>query len=242
MRKADIYKLLEDKMLRYADLVSVPDCPLDKWGRTVSEPMVKLRQGRGVKTRQIDEHMLKVTGKDIYVRESVADKLLKAIVQLQEIKEKYTLEVVYGYRSLKIQTGLFKKYKEKLSNVYSGDKLLEAVHRLVAVPEVSGHPTGGAVDVQIISNGKPLDFGTEIWEFVPDAYTFSPFISRQAWNNRQLLRRLMLDVGFAPFDGEWWHYSYGDKEWAKFYGKPKAQFEQVNFWATASKRNSGCRY
>jgi D-alanyl-D-alanine dipeptidase len=41
----------------------------------------------------------------------------------------------------------------------------------------------------------------------------------------------MLGVGFAPFDGEWWHFSYGDKEWAAYYNKPNAVYEQIDFSA-----------
>jgi D-alanyl-D-alanine dipeptidase len=28
--------------------------------------------------------------------------------------------------------------------------------------------------------------------------------------------------GLAPFDGEWWHFSYGDREWAKYYEEEAA--------------------
>jgi D-alanyl-D-alanine dipeptidase len=62
---------------------------------------------------------------------------------------------------------------------------------------------------------------------VPDTFTFSPFISKEAWANRQLLRRVMIQAGFAPFDGEWWHFSYGDKEWARYYDKRAAMYDQL---------------
>ena len=38
----------------------------------------------------------------------------------------------------------------------------------------------------------------------------------------------MLEEGFAPYDGEWWHFSFGDKEWAFYYKKDKALFNQIN--------------
>jgi D-alanyl-D-alanine dipeptidase len=74
--------------------------------------------------------------------------------------------------------------------------------------------------------------GTPIWDFVSDSFTFSPFIDKEAWRNRQLLRRIMTAVGFAPFDGEWWHFSYGDKEWARYYAERAAIYEQVTFTST----------
>jgi D-alanyl-D-alanine dipeptidase len=43
-----------------------------------------------------------------------------------------------------------------------------------------------------------------------------------------LLRSVMLQAGFAPFDGEWWHFSYGDREWAYYYKKKYALYSQVS--------------
>ncbi|QQR69366.1 MAG: hypothetical protein IPI58_01405 [Alphaproteobacteria bacterium] len=44
----------------------------------------------------------------------------------------------------------------------------------------------------------------------------------------------MTSVGFAPFDGEWWHFSYGDREWAKYYGRSHAIYSQIAFSSTPS--------
>ena len=43
-----------------------------------------------------------------------------------------------------------------------------------------------------------------------------------------MLREYMIKEGFAPYDGEWWHFSYGDKEWAFYYDKEKALYNQVD--------------
>ncbi len=44
-----------------------------------------------------------------------------------------------------------------------------------------------------------------------------------------MLRNVMVSVGFAPFDGEWWHFCYGDKEWAVYYNKPAACYAPIEF-------------
>lgn len=222
MKRQDIYRLLEEKMLSYTDYASVPVKP-------TNAPLVPIPTDTNLAARQIDADMLAYTGEKVFVRQAVLRKLEQAAELLTAQDKKLQLEVVYGYRAFEIQKQLFEKYKAELSAKYSGEALLAAVHRLVAVPAVAGHPAGAAVDIQIIKNGKPLDFGTKIHEFVPDTFTFSPFISKEAWNNRQLLRRVMMRVGFTPFDGEWWHFSYGDKEWAKYYGKQAAMYQQLNF-------------
>ena len=221
MNKQAVYRLLEEKMLRRADYVGVPVTSSD-------EKLVKIDDS-GIVTRQIDAAMVPITGDNIYVRESVAERLEQAAGMLAARQQGLNLEVVYGYRPLSIQTRLFEQQRAKFASKYRGDALTEFVHKRIASPDVAGHPTGGAVDIQIIRDGEALEFGTKIWEFAPGSYTFSPFVGREAWRNRQLLREVMMLAGFAPFDGEWWHFSYGDKEWAKYYNQPAALYEQVEF-------------
>ena len=57
-------------------------------------------------------------------------------------------------------------------------------------------------------------------------YYKNDYISERAKNNRELLRKIMLEEEFAPYDGEWWHFSYGDKEWAFYYNKDEALYNQ----------------
>jgi zinc D-Ala-D-Ala dipeptidase len=222
MTKDDIYKLLEDKMPGYKDYAGIPV-------RASSETLVPVQDFPGLCARQIDEAMFAYTGRRVFVRGGVLKRLVKAARLLARQRPGLRLEVVYGYRSLEIQKRLFAHYRDEMRDRYSGEELMEAVHRLVAVPEAAGHPAGAAVDVQILKDGSPLDFGTKVHEFAPDTFTFSPFIGRQAWDNRQLLRRVMVSAGFAPFDGEWWHFSYGDKEWAHYYRKGRALYGQTVF-------------
>jgi D-alanyl-D-alanine dipeptidase len=224
MSKQATYKSLENKMVRYADLVGVPVKP-------IQEKLVPIKSTKKLTAKPINNDMRIYTGDLIFVRQSVLAKLTKAANLLAKNNPELQLQVVYGYRALSIQQKLFLKYKKQLEKEFTGRELLQATHQLIAVPEIAGHPTGGAIDIQMTKNGKPLDMGTLIWEFVKDSFTFSPFISEEAQNNRQLLRKVMMQVGFAPFDGEWWHFSYGDKEWAKYYGQPCAVYEQIEFTA-----------
>lgn len=222
MNKRAAYKALEAKMIGYADLIDVPVRP-------VQEKLVPIIENSSLTGKQINNDMRVYTGELIYVREGALDRLTQAAELLAKKRPGLQLQVVYGYRALSVQQRLFQKYKQQLESKYEGDALLEATHRLIAVPEIAGHPTGGAVDIRIVETGEPIDMGTSIWEFVNDSFTFSPFISKAAQNNRQLLRKVMMEVGFAPFDGEWWHFSYGDKEWAKYYKKSCALYEQTEF-------------
>jgi len=49
--------------------------------------------------------------------------------------------------------------------------------------------------------GSPFDF------FDPVSWPSSQIVSEQAQQNRQLLRKIMLDHGFKPYEAEWWHFT-----------------------------------
>jgi len=155
---------------------------------------------------------------NIIVRETVYKKLCKVDEALKRRNGNWQLLVLYGYRSIDIQKNMFNIQYEKYRNEYiNHDELIEAVHRIVAVPEVSGHPTGGAVDVTIFNfvTNEMLDFGGEPLVFSSkNVYYDTPNLTENCKLNRKILRAEMGKQGFAPYDGEWWHFSYGDKEWA----------------------------
>ncbi|MDD3040663.1 M15 family metallopeptidase [Bacteroides sp.] len=225
MTKDELFVLLEEKFLTYKDLKSTPVAENH-------EPMVSLKKS-GVKFTLLDGLIPPSTGDDIFVRAGVSEKLKKAQLMIADLIDGCVLDIVYGYRSLAVQKNSYEEFRHIISNQpnppTSEDELNEAIHRLVAVPEVAGHPTGGAVDVRIIDkDGKELDMGTPAHNFEKESYTFNPFLSKQVWDNRQKLRQTMLGLGFAPFDGEWWHFSYGDREWATYYKKPYAIYDQID--------------
>ena len=223
MRKSEIYSLLRRKVVQYKDLVDVDvkDC---------GEGLAAIRKTQMLSGLQTDQDMVDFTGKKVYVRQTVSRLLLLAAKSLRQVDGRLSLQVVYGYRANSVQKAMFSSALKQLNKKYAGDELYSEAHKLIAVPDVAGHPTGGAVDIRILKSGVPVYMGTEVDAFnSPDILVFSPFISKNAWRNRMLLRRVMMNVGFAPFDGEWWHFCYGDKEWAKYYAKPNAIYEQVEF-------------
>ena len=176
--------------------------------------------------------MKKLLGESIYVRQDVNRRLGLAREYINWYsKDKADLLVTYGYRAPSIQQKYFERYLAKLRPEYASEtELLEAVHKKVAVPEVAGHPTGGAVDVALVNrDGDFLDHGTKIYDLsTKEVYTFNPFLAREQKNRRVLLRKAMMSAGFAPFDGEWWHFSYGDREWASYFGVSRSLYSPVD--------------
>jgi D-alanyl-D-alanine dipeptidase len=222
MNKSSVYQLLESQMVKYQNLktIKVNEC---------NEPLTPLFNINNIYQQEFND-MENFLGKRVWLRKTVVEKLILAQKLLKKTKPAWSLLVTYGYRSPEIQKKYFKQVLKKLKKPGQNKNLLyEVAHNQVAVPDVAGHPTGGALDLTIINNEKQqINMGTPIYDFnTKDIYTFSPFISRKARQNRLLLRLAMLKSGFAPFNGEWWHFSFGDKEWAFYYQKPFAIYNQI---------------
>jgi D-alanyl-D-alanine dipeptidase len=170
----------------------------------------------------------------VLVRESVAQKLQNAQKHLTVHDPSMQLLVVEGYRTPSYQERYFLRellFQQQKDTTGDFDLLLEKTHQFVALPTVAGHPTGGAIDLTIVCEGKELDMGGKIADFLsPEKLpTFSPHISFEQTQNRLLLHDLMLKEGFAPFYGEWWHFSYGDPEWSVCYDMAESIYSPVFF-------------
>lgn len=170
--------------------------------------------------------------KRVPVRKSVYEKLKCVAQKLKKIDENYVLHVVYGYRAMEMQIKYFNEIYEQAKNNFDKEiDLYEYIHEKIAVPKVAGHPTGGAVDIEIwdTKNNKSLDFGSDILDWnTQKCYYENEELTETERKIRKLLRTVMMSEGFAPYDGEWWHFSYGDKEWAFYYKKEMALYNQVN--------------
>ncbi|NGX33808.1 MAG: D-alanyl-D-alanine dipeptidase [Candidatus Anoxychlamydiales bacterium] len=213
-------------MIYYIDLkeIIIKDCKEELLDVSKYLPEVSLRY------QQSD--MYAYTKNIFFLRKSCIQMLKKASEFLKEALPNAKLLVVYAYRHPEVQQKYFRKQYDLMKQKYNfleKDELFEKVHQLIAVPEVAGHPTGGSIDLTIQVEGKTLDMGTKIADF-NDSEKIKPFskdMTDVQQKNRLLLRTIMVQAGFAPFDGEWWHFSYGDKEWACYYKKPYAIYEQV---------------
>lgn len=180
---------------------------------------------------------------EVWVRETVYEKLLFAAGSLPEGMR---LVVWDGWRSFDLQTFLFKKMLDKLkAKGITGDEAREQASVYVAVPSkepetVSGHLTGGAVDVTLADNhGHYLNMGggfdeteeySQTWHYESVLMT-DDSRSIIARNNRRLLIRIMESAGFSNYQNEWWHFDYGNRSWAErtkapnaFYGYTQPSF------------------
>lgn len=178
------------------------------------------------------EDMFPYLGNNIKVRKSVAEKLQRISDKLNLHFPDFKLKVVYGYRHPDIQKKYFEYQKNEIKKNTEKEELVDLdvqTHLFVADPRVAGHPTGAAIDITITSPQGDIDMGTSIADFSDKEkiQTFSKSITEIQKYNRKLLHDLMLEENFAPFYGEWWHFSYGDKEWASFYNKEQSLYSEI---------------
>lgn len=189
---------------------------------------------RGIMCGPGSEKMIPFVGTSLFVRRSVYEKLIAAQHVLTENHPGMHLKVHYAYRHPEVQKSNFEKFFEEsrvLFPEYSEDERYEYVHHYMAIPDVGGHPVGGAVDITLSTPHEELDMGAAMADFsdMEKVHTFSKTITTEQLNHRLFLRDLLMAQGFAPYDFEWWHFSYGDREWACYYGKEETIYEPLDF-------------
>ena len=197
-------------------------------------------------------HILPETADDLrselmLCRVGVSERLREAAMSIERcaaqglLPEGARLIVGYAYRAPEVQADYFEKVKKhvlKANPKLTGKELEAEASKLVNPKDVAGHPAGAALDVTIVDkHGKELDMGTPFLPFKDDELVahgaFIPVFAYKRSNpeiheRRLVLREAMTSAGFAPFAGEWWHFSYGDRDWAYYYDKPRAIYGEVS--------------
>ena len=168
----------------------------------------------------------------IELRSGLIKKLRKA---KKKLNKGWNFKIWDGYRTIYTQGLLYEDYKKRLEKEnpdWSFDKIKKAVEVFVSYPSKdpllpAPHNTGGAVDLTLVDeNGNEIQMGTDFDEFNTRSYTdnFSDKTGIKATfhKNRMILKNVLEDVGLVNYHEEWWHFSYGDQEWARQNGLNKA--------------------
>lgn len=217
-------------ILPYRSLVGIPivEC---------GEPLVVGQDGLpDVEWSYEKKDMVPLLGDCMLVRRGVLDRLREAAVWLGRHLPGAKFRVVYAYRLPEIQERYFALRYAGFRAAHPDlpdMEIRELAHTQSASPDVAGHPTGGAIDITIVARDGPLDMGTTIADFRDESAdrikTFCPDLIREQRLNRAFLRSVLMRSGFAPYNGEWWHFSYGDREWAAYWVEPHAIYQQIDY-------------
>jgi D-alanyl-D-alanine dipeptidase len=84
----------------------------------------------------------------------------------------------------------------------------EMVAKRYVAPK-SGHSRGSTVDLTLcrLDTGEPVPTGGHHDLMDPLSHHGAAGPTREETANRELLRSIMEDCGFAPYQWEWWHYT-----------------------------------
>lgn len=165
---------------------------------------------------------------ELYLRESVYARLLQVT---ENLPAGYKLLVYDAWRAIATQQALFDTLWQRYRNAHpdwSDAQVTAATLVIVALPSIdplkpSPHNTGGSVDLTLVDDkGRILDMGTPFDEASARAATNFAGISEIAYANRKVLVDLMLAAGFTNYSDEWWHFDYGNQNWAWVLGKKEA--------------------
>lgn len=141
-----------------------------------------------------------------YLRYGTALKVLAAHARLRE--QGLSLKIWSAYRPLAVQEQMFLAFGR------NGDWISDPY-------DVSGkktHVRAVAVDCTLVDEtGSELPMPTPYLDFLQGAERMRQEfmdLPEEVLNNRNLLKRTMMDHGLEPYSGEWWHYQ--DEDWAEY--------------------------
>jgi predicted amino acid racemase/D-alanyl-D-alanine dipeptidase len=155
-----------------------------------------------------------------YVREEIFEKIGRISKKLENDHKQLIIRSVW--RSFDHQrliwenkvTFLREKHPEK--TIAEIEKI---VSYFIAPPTKSMHSTGGSVDALIydLTSNSVMDFGTNDGlkiDLNDQCYPFHPDLSKKVKANRKLLIDLFEDEDFVVDYTEYWHFDYGNVNWA----------------------------
>lgn len=163
---------------------------------------------------------------DFRIRKSVYDMMNRARARLPG---NYSFMIYEAYRPLERQIALWDMAMAQVQREYpkaTKKQRRDMAETFVADPYNgigSGHQACCAIDVSLCDkNGREYDMGTQCQEISPMSPTASEEISDEAKKNRCILVEALEAEGLVNYPSEWWHFSYGDHQWAFLLGKVEA--------------------
>lgn len=144
----------------------------------------------------------------------LTDKAATALAQAQKEAQKrgFSLKVFDCYRPQKA-VDHFVEWAKNLYDIKNKEVFYPNVDKKDLfkkgyIAQKSGHSRGSTVDLTLTSSdGEELDMGSVFDFFDPLSHTANPEVSKEAFQNRMLLKEIMEKAGFVNYAKEWWHYT-----------------------------------
>lgn len=108
---------------------------------------------------------------------------------------------------------------QKMKNVFYPHIDKSYLFKFNYIARRSGHTRGSTVDLTIINleNNQVLDMGTPFDYLDPLSHPDNHDVTEEQFQNRMLLRSLMIKSGFRPIKTEWWHFTLQNEPYKNTY-------------------------
>ena len=232
--KFQISDLEIDRMLerQKSDIIGL-ECLREIYIEDNGESLVKLLDYVPTAVIVMRESRIRFPGETLWGRESAVE----ALVEVAEKLVPNRLKIYDAFRPLEYQQMRHNMVLDKLrtENPDWTDEQVKAQAFILSSPPSRNlqtppaHATGGAFDLTIADAlGNDWDMGSLYGDFdSPLMYTNAAGLSDTQRESRITLIRLMGESGFMSFPGEWWHFSFGDREWSAYQGLEKAIYSRA---------------
>ena len=135
----------------------------------------------------------------------------------------YRLKIYDAYRP-QMAVSHFVRWAEDLQDTRMKEYFYPGLDKSVLfdqgyIAAKSGHSRGSTVDLTLfdMSTEKEVDMGGTFDWFGIESHPDYRGITEQQYQNRMLLREVMLAHGFKPIDTEWWHFTLADEPYPDTY-------------------------
>lgn len=139
------------------------------------------------------------------------------------IEKGYRLKIFDAYRPQKAVNHFVKWAQDpsdtKMKEYFYPELEKDVLFPLGYIMEHSGHSRGSTVDLTLfdMTLEKEVDMGGTFDYFGELSHPDYKGITDEQYNNRMLLREVMMKHGFKPLEEEWWHFTLEDEPYPDTY-------------------------
>lgn len=157
----------------------------------------------------------------IIITKKAAARLKK--IQTILLKNKLSLKIYDAYRPQKAVNHFVVWAKDLNDTIMKQDYYPNVpksqLFKLGFIASKSSHTRGSTVDVTLVNliTGLELDMGSRYDFFGVESHPNYSKISNVEKSNRLLLRKVMIENGFKPYENEWWHFTLSEEPFPKTY-------------------------
>ena len=147
-----------------------------------------------------------------------------ALLKVQSVLNKQNLGlVVYDCYRPQMAVNDFIQWSqnsdERMKSLFYPHINKKELFKLGYIARRSGHTRGSTMDLTIVdlASNQVLDMGTPFDYLDPLSHPDNRDITKEQFQNRMLLRSLMVKFGFRPIKTEWWHFTLQNEPYKNIY-------------------------